>query len=75
MHKSISMDWDKIKSWSDQLYMPYSAQPVGKGLLRDSAMHSVSVADMIVTRFKYGINANFEWALSISWRHWLLPSK
>lgn len=27
-HKSISMDWDKIKSWSDQVYMPYCAQPL-----------------------------------------------
>lgn len=54
-HKNISMDWDEIKIWSDQVYMPYSAQPVGKGLLPDSSMHSVSVADMIVTRFKYGI--------------------
>ena len=54
-HKNISMDWDEIKNWSDQVYMPYNAQPVGKGLLPNSSMHSVSVADMIVTRFKYGI--------------------
>lgn len=54
-HKNISMDWDEIKSWSDQVYMPYNARPEGKGLLPDSSMHSVSVADMIVTRFKYGI--------------------
>ncbi|WP_151776241.1 AraC family transcriptional regulator [Acinetobacter bereziniae] len=54
-HKNISIDWDEIKSWSDQVYMPYSAQPIGKGLLPNSTMHSVSVADMIVTRFRYGI--------------------
>ncbi|MDC4987879.1 AraC family transcriptional regulator [Acinetobacter baumannii] len=54
-HKITSMDWDEIKSWSDQVYMPYCARPVGKGLMPNSSMHSVSVADMIVTRFKYGI--------------------
>lgn len=54
-HKNVSTDWDEIKNWSDQVYMPYNAQPIGKRLLPDSSMHSVSVADMIVTRFKYGI--------------------
>ncbi|MND88608.1 transcriptional regulator EutR [compost metagenome] len=54
-HKNISNDWDEIKYWSDQVYMPYNARPVGKGLLPDSSMHSIQVADMIVTRFKYGI--------------------
>lgn len=27
-HKIISMGWDEIKSWSDQVYMPYCAQPL-----------------------------------------------
>jgi AraC-like DNA-binding protein len=54
-HSSISTDWDEIKTWSDHVYMPYQARPVGKGLLPDSSMHSVQVAQMMVTRFKYGI--------------------
>lgn len=54
-HKNISTDWDEIKNWSDQVYMPYSARPLGKSLSPESSMHSVRVANMIVTRFKYGI--------------------
>ena len=59
-HKNISTDWDEIKSWSDKVYLPYNARPEGKGLIPDSSMHSVSVADMIVTRFKYGIPVSLD---------------
>ena len=48
-------DWDEIKQWSDQVYMPYVVRPVGRALTPASSMFSAKIADITVTRFCYGI--------------------
>lgn len=61
-YKHCSEDWDEIKWWSDQMYMPYTVEPIGQGLKPQSSMHSVQVGSMIVTRFKYGIPVHiYDW--------------
>ncbi|MCH4247952.1 MAG: AraC family transcriptional regulator [Acinetobacter populi] len=61
-YKHCSQDWDEIKWWSDQMYMPYTVQPMGRGLKPQSSMHSLQVGSMIVTRFKYGIPVHiYDW--------------
>ncbi|OEY91822.1 hypothetical protein BJI46_06350 [Acinetobacter qingfengensis] len=54
-HNSSSQDWDEIKAWTDQVYMPYNVILLGKSPDPVSSMHSIKVGHMIVTRFKYGV--------------------
>ncbi|MDI9917570.1 helix-turn-helix transcriptional regulator [Rhodococcus sp. IEGM 1379] len=54
-HQAFSQDWDRIKEWSDSVYMPYTVTPIGKRLQPASEMYSASVGRIDITRFCYGI--------------------
>ncbi|BAH52992.1 AraC family transcriptional regulator [Rhodococcus opacus] len=50
-----SSDWDEIRAWSDQVYMPYRVRASGRLLQPQSSMFSASIGDITLTRFRYGI--------------------
>lgn len=54
-HQAFSQDWDRIKEWSDNVYMPYTVTPIGSRLRPASDMYSATVGRIDVTRFCYGI--------------------
>ena len=54
-HQAFSRDWDRIKEWSDNIYMPYTVTPIGSRLKPASDMYSAAVGKIDVTRFCYGI--------------------
>ncbi|OQP87652.1 AraC family transcriptional regulator [Rhizobium rhizosphaerae] len=54
-HKVLSEDWDEIRAWSNEVYMPYHVAPTGKAAKPNSTMHSAQIGRIIVTRFGYGI--------------------
>jgi len=51
-------DWDAIRAWTDEKYMHYDVRTVGRGALPASAMYSVPVAEMTMTRFSYGVEVD-----------------
>ncbi|USC14021.1 AraC family transcriptional regulator [Rhodococcus sp. 11-3] len=52
---TVSTDWDEIRAWSDQVYMPYRVRPSGRLLRPRSSMFSAAIGDIVLTRFRYGI--------------------
>ncbi|MRV70395.1 helix-turn-helix domain-containing protein [Duganella sp. FT92W] len=50
-----STDFDEIRVWSDQVYMPYKVVPSGAALQPDSALHAIAIGSMTLSRFSYGI--------------------
>lgn len=50
-----SKHFDEIHAFSDQVYMPYKATPIGSIREPDSSLHAVSIGSMILSRFSYGI--------------------
>ncbi|MBY0259746.1 helix-turn-helix transcriptional regulator [Methylobacterium sp.] len=62
-HKAFSEDWDEIRNWSSQVYMPYRVSPTGLVSRPNSTMHSAKVGRITVTRFAYGIPVNIrDWS-------------
>lgn len=53
-----SSDWDQIRLWSDQVYMPYRVSPLGKARTPDSLLDAASIGRFTLSRFKYGIPVN-----------------
>lgn len=51
----LSKDFDEIRLWSDQVYMPYRVDPIGKYIRPDSTLHAINIGSMIISRFSYGI--------------------
>lgn len=50
-----SPDWDEIRTWSDTVYMPYRVRPTGRVVRPSSSMFSAAIAQITLTRFRYGI--------------------
>lgn len=50
-----SRDWDAIRQWSDQVYMPYRVMPVGRARVPDSMLDATRIGHFTLSRFKYGI--------------------
>lgn len=50
-----SRDWDEIKLWSDEVYMPYTVRPTGKARRPDSSLYAAAVGGFTLTRFHYRI--------------------
>lgn len=50
-----SRDWDEIRQWSDQVYMPYRVQPLGRARMPDSVLDAVRIGHFTLSRFRYGI--------------------
>lgn len=50
-----STNFDEIRLWSDQVYMPYRVLPVGRDIRPDSCLHALTIGSMIISRFSYGI--------------------
>jgi AraC-like DNA-binding protein len=48
-------DFDEIRVWSDQVYMPYQVRPLDKALKPDSRLDAAEVGCLILSRFSYGI--------------------
>lgn len=59
-HKVYSDVWDEIRLWSDEVYMRYDVEPLGRGLRPASTMYSAQIGEIVVTRFKYGIPVRVE---------------
>lgn len=60
-HKIVaSTEWDEISLWSDKIYMPYEASPIGKARKPNSIMHAASIGRLILSRFSYGIPVHLE---------------
>jgi AraC-like DNA-binding protein len=51
----ISNDFDEIRAWSDQVYMPYDVRAARKAIEPRSSLHAVSIGSMVLSRFSYGI--------------------
>lgn len=50
-----SRDWDEIRQWSDQVYMPYQVTPQGRARTPDSVLDAVRIGHFVLSRFRYGI--------------------
>lgn len=48
-------DFDEIRQWSDQVYMPYLVDPIEKYINPNSTLHARKAGCMIISRFTYGI--------------------
>nr|WP_234358242.1 AraC family transcriptional regulator [Pseudomonas resinovorans] len=59
-HKIYSTDWDEISDWSDRVYMPYRALPVGHAIKPQASMHSSRIGELTLTRFGYGVAVNVD---------------
>lgn len=50
-----SRDWDEIKLWSDEVYMPYTVRPTGRAQQPHSTLHAAAVGGFTLSRFHYRI--------------------
>jgi len=50
----ISRDFEELREWTNQVYMPYTVTPEGRRD-PDSALYAVTIGSMILSRFHYGI--------------------
>lgn len=50
-----SDDWDEIKLWSDEVYMPYRVRPTGPARRPQSQLYAVAVGGFTLSRFHYRI--------------------
>lgn len=55
-----SRDWDDIRQWSDQVYMPYNVTPLGQSRTPDSVLDATRIGHFTLSRFKYGIPVNIK---------------
>ena len=53
-----SNDWDEIKLWADEVYMPYEVRPTGKVRQPDSKLYAAAVGGFTLSRFHYRIPIN-----------------
>lgn len=53
-----SSHWDEIRTWSDQVYMPYAVSPLGRARVPDSVLDAAQIGHFTLSRFKYGIPVN-----------------
>lgn len=53
-----SSHWDEIRTWSDQVYMPYTVTPLGRARVPDSVLDAARIGHFTLSRFKYGIPVN-----------------
>ena len=54
----LERDWERIRSWTDDKYLPFQVRPVGRERSPASSMFSVSVADITMTHFSYGVEVD-----------------
>lgn len=52
---AVSTDWDEIRIWSEQAYMPYRVPPSGSAMRPRWNTFSTSIGELTLTRFRYGI--------------------
>lgn len=50
-----SEQFDEIRNWSDQVYMPYTVDPISKRIYPKSTLHAIEIGSMVISRFTYGI--------------------
>ncbi len=50
-----SQDWDEIKLWSDEVYMPYRVRATGKARRPQSQLFAAAVGGFTLSRFHYRI--------------------
>lgn len=50
-----SRDWDEIKLWSDEVYMPYTVRPTGRARQPDSSLYAAAIGGFTLSRFHYRI--------------------
>lgn len=48
-------DWDRIRAWTDDKYMNFEVRPHGRRVTPSSSMYSVSIGEVVMTHFTYGI--------------------
>lgn len=48
-------DWDRIRAWTDDKYMNFDARPHGRRITPSSSMYSVTIGEVVMTHFTYGI--------------------
>ncbi len=51
-------DWDAIRSWTDDKYMRFDVQPIGRNIIPASSMFSVQISTITMTRFCYGVEVD-----------------
>ena len=53
-----STDWDAIRMFSSEVYMPYTVSPLGKAIRPKSVLRAASIGGFTLSRFNYGIGVN-----------------
>lgn len=56
----LSQDFDELREWTEQVYMPYAVIPGGGHRRPDSALHAVRIGSMYLSRFSYGIPVHLQ---------------
>ncbi|WP_072809492.1 AraC family transcriptional regulator [Rhodococcus zopfii] len=57
---SPESDWDAIRVWTDDKYMSFDVQPVGRNITPASSMFSVPIGDITMTHFRYGVEVDLQ---------------
>ncbi|OTG87641.1 hypothetical protein B9T31_03845 [Acinetobacter sp. ANC 4558] len=57
-NSEYSQDWDSIKRWSDQVYLPFKVRPIGQIHDPTAYMARINIGKLLLTRFTYGIPVN-----------------
>ncbi|NLG45091.1 AraC family transcriptional regulator [Gordonia sp. (in: high G+C Gram-positive bacteria)] len=47
-------NWDAIAEWTDDKYMQFDVQPVGRAIAPASSMFSIDIGEITMTHFSYG---------------------
>lgn len=53
-----SSDWDAIRTYSSEVYMPYTVSPLGKQIKPKSVLRAAGIGGFTLSRFNYGIGVN-----------------
>jgi len=53
-----SSDWDAIRVFSSEVYMPYTVSPLGKDIKPRSVLRAAGIGGFTLSRFNYGIGVN-----------------
>ncbi|WP_346777603.1 AraC family transcriptional regulator [Rhodococcus sp. HNM0563] len=51
-------DWDAIRMWTDDKYMRFDVQPIGRNIIPASSMFSVQISTITMTHFCYGVEVD-----------------
>lgn len=53
-----STEWDAIRIFSSEVYMPYTVAPLGKQIKPKSVLRAAGIGGFTLSRFNYGIGVN-----------------